>query len=477
MCFGRDPWTLVASVALLPLFFILTRRWAFAFGLLHGVAAWWVSLRWIVGTLEEFGGLSHGVALALLGLLTIYLGLYHAVFAWLGGRIWRSGRVVGVLFALPALWVALEWVRRYLLGGFPWNLAAYAWVDLPGALPLAAWVGAFGVSYLLLWGHAAWALAAARRSWELALLAVLVPFVIVTVGGRWGGGRPAPTTAARGLPVRILQPDTGILVDADREAILAGYREILDMSYRACDVPGTLLIWPESAAWPFSFDSSAGLRRDLHQLAEAGCAVVFNSSRREGGKIFNSMLLLTSSAPPMRYDKRHLVPFGEYVPLARVFSFVERLARSAGDFTPGDEPRLLPFQGEKLGPAICYEVIFGDEVADLVQAGATSLVSVTNDAWYGDTAAPHQHLRAARFRAAESRRPMVRAALTGVSAAIGADGAVLERLDVGARGILRYNLVGRRDLSPYTRFPWLVPWLAVLATIFAIFRTWREGKR
>ena len=179
--------------------------------------------------------------------------------------------------------------------------------------------------------------------------------------------------------------------------------------------------------------------------------------------------------PQQSYDKRHLVPFGEYVPLAGVFSFVQSLARGAGDFSPGAKLSLLGWEGGLLGPSICFEVVFASEVADLVREGASALVTVTNDAWYGDTTAPHQHFRAVRFRAAESRRTFLRAALTGISAVVRPDGSVSQVLEVGEEGILRHHLIGRRDLSPFSRWPWAVPLLSVLGALFAILRAGRSA--
>ncbi len=141
-----------------------------------------------------------------------------------------------------------------------------------------------------------------------------------------------------------------------------------------------------------------------------------------GERVYNSAFTVGPGGRATRYDKRHLVPFGEYVPLAGVFSFVDKLARNAGDFATADRLVLLPWGRERIGMAICYEIVFPAEVAATVADGATLLATITNDAWYGDTAAPWQHYAAARFRAAENRRPLVRAAITGVSAVVAPDG-------------------------------------------------------
>jgi apolipoprotein N-acyltransferase len=211
----------------------------------------------------------------------------------------------------------------------------------------------------------------------------------------------------------------------------------------------------------------------VERLAERGCAVLLGSAMptpaRDGG-VRNAALLVGPDGVEGIYAKRRLVPFGEYVPFEEVLPFVGTLARQSGRFVAGDEPALLPWAGERLGVAVCYEVVFPGAVAEQVREGATLLVTITNDAWYGDSSAPWQHLRAARFRAAENRRPMMRAALTGVSALIDAGGRVSAQLGVGESGVLRARLHGANELSPYSRAPWASLVAAVLLAGLGVAR-------
>lgn len=427
-------------------------------------------LYWIAPTLETFGGMPRALTVVLTGVLAAYLALFHAAFAWLGAPIWRRWGLAR-LAALPALWVALEWLRTYLGGGFPWNLAAYAWVDVPGALPLSAWIGAYGISFLILLAATAVAVAFQYRRWEPAAVGLLVPLLLLPVAGRWSLWRQAAEmreAGGFGRPVRLLQPNIPNLVAFDSAAVMRNYRKVIDMSLESCQ-PGSLVIWPESAAWPFLYGSDPRLDADLAALADRGCTVLFNSSHPVGDSFYNSAFLLSASQPVARYDKRHLVPFGEYVPFRGVFGWMDKLARNAGEFRPADEMILLPWGADKIGMSICYEVVFPSEVAALVQAGATILVTVTNDAWYGNTPAPWQHFRAARFRAAESRRPLLRAAITGVSAYVAPDGSVQAQIGVFREGVIHAWVSGQRYLTPYSRWPWLVPFLCTVAAIAAIY--------
>ncbi len=500
LCFGRETSLWLPWVALVPLMWLVagggSGRRGFLWGWLHGTVAWFASATWVATTIETFGGLPRPLSIALLGLMALYLGLDHGIFVFFGRRIWRRGGM-SALWALPALWVALEWLRAFALGRFPWNLAAYAWTDLPGALPLAAWVGAYGVSFLVLFANVALARSGtpdrgtpARRTadratgirrWELAALAVLLPLLVLGFAGRFSTEtvRDAAFRDAVARPsrdVRIVQPNSPIVATAAEAG--ENYRRLIARSEAECRdaaAGGRLLVWPESAVWPWSYETSARLRHDVARLGALGCEVILGSATTEGSRYFNSALLVAGGAEVGAYRKRRLVPWGEYVPLGDVFPFIGTLARQAGSFSPGQSAALLPWGEERIGIAICYEIIFGAAVAEQVRAGATVLVTITNDAWYGDTSAPWQHFRAARFRAAENRRPVLRAALTGVSGLIDARGQVVAQLGVGEEGVLRGRIAGRRELTPYSRAPFLAPLLAAVLAAFAIVRSWLAG--
>jgi apolipoprotein N-acyltransferase len=262
----------------------------------------------------------------------------------------------------------------------------------------------------------------------------------------------------------------------DPELAERNYQRVLELSAAAC-MPGELLVWPESAAWPYSFEPGERLARDVRRLVGSGCSVLLNSPVREGERYFNAALLETAgeaAGEVRRYDKQRLVPFGEYVPLGRWLPFLKRIARAAGDFSPGGRGANLEWQGAVLGTAICFEVTFPEDVARKVAGGAGILVTMTNDAWYGDTWAPWQHLRAAQFRAAENRRPLLRAAITGVSAIVDRRGELRQTLGVNEEGVLRDRIAPGAGLTFYTRFPYAVPGIALVIAVFAIFAHWKR---
>lgn len=509
LCFGKQPGTFLSWVALVPLLALLgrPRRQAVLLVWLHAAVAWLVSIPWIVHTLGSFGGLSPAFSWLLMVLLAAYLGSYQLVFAFGAWSVWQRGGWVAWL-GIPAWWVSAELLRSWLLSGFPWNLTAYAWVDVPGALPLSAWIGSHGVSLLVLLANTGLALALLhpasreqragasryRAGAGLAGFGLLVPALLLIMGGRWAvpsldnngfestSFQDASRTVETTIPVRVLQPDIPNMKHYDAQQARWNLAKMLRMSEQACDVPGALLIWPESAGWPYLLEAQAGgetqLRQALDRLIhQRGCGVLLNSNAYgDGDDVFNAAYLLNTDGGLHRYDKQHLVPFGEYVPFAEALPFIGKIARSAGNFRAGDDPKLLPWRtatgpASNLGVAICYEAVFPAQVATQVQAGADVLVTISNDAWYGDSAALPQHFRAARFRAAENRRPLLRAAITGISAVIAADGSIVSHLDAGEEGTLRARVDAGRSasgLSPYTRAPWLVPavcWLLACLTM------------
>lgn len=471
--FGRETYFWLPWIALVPTIFLivgfdLKPKQAALWGWLSGFVVWAVSIPWIAPTLEVFGKLPSAVAWLLFGALAAYLGLYQAVFCGLGRLFFLRSPSLG-LVASPSLWVVLEIVRGWMIGGFPWNLAAYAAIDSPGVRTLAPWTGPWGMSAILVLVNGLLAYGLWTRQKRVLLL--VIP-VMILFGAASQAKSPTGETGPR---VHIIQPNTPNLVEFDAQLAWANYHRLISLSHAACDEEAALLLWPESATWPFRFPQAESLKNDLKELAQRGCPIVFNTPYQVGDQFFNSVFFYETESLN-RYDKRHLVPFGEYVPLGDVISWVSTLAREAGNFAASSEVRLLPWGDEKLGTAICFEVTFPAEVAALVQQGATILVTVTNDAWYGDSWAPWQHLRAARFRAAESRRPMVRAAITGVSAAINSHGEVEQSLGVFEEGWLTATLHPNLKLTFFSRYPRLIPRLCLVIVFFSSLLCWRNKR-
>ena len=390
---------------------------------------------------------------------------------------------VGLAVAAPCLWVALELVRARLLTGFPWALLGHSQYRNRTLIQVADLTGAYGVSFVVAWINS-WLAAlflagpgrllgskAGRRGLAAA---VLVPAAVLGYGAVRLRGLAADEPAEL-LRVGVVQPDIPQEQKWDprfRERILSTYARL---TRRAAGARADLLVWPE-AALPFLFPADPEAQGRVTALVdEAGTELLFGSPdlREEGGtaRYFNSVFLLAPGGRLLgRYDKMHLVPFGEYVPLRRALFFVRPLIDRIGDLTPGTEIRLLPAPAGPCGTPVCYEIVLPGLVRGMVAAGARYLVTVTNDAWFGRTAAPYQHFAQAVFRAVENRVPVIRCANTGISGVILRDGTVARRTRIFAEAVITAAVpVPGSGGAPYTRSGDIFAWACAAAGLVALF--------
>ena len=401
-------------------------------GLVTGTVYFAGTLYWIVDVLVSFGGLRQPVAVAVNALLVVFLALFPALaLLFVAVLALRFGRL-GLLWA-PAVWVTSELARTYVLGGFPWVLLGYSQATALPVIQLASLVGVYGVSGLLalvsaLLAYAALASGRARRNALAA--AVGLPLVIAA----WGGLRlQRSQLLATGEPLRVGLIQGNVSQDdkwdpAQRPRIM---RDYLAMSRDAARQGAELIVWPESAM-PFFFGEDASGTAAVRQLArEVGAYVLLGSNQAErtpSFKIYNAAFLVRPDGQTASvYRKIHLVPFGEYVPFGSVLSFASPLVETAASFSPGTEAVALPIGDRLASAAICYEVVYPNLMRRFVLAGSQLLTTITNDAWYGLSSAPHQHFEQASVRAVEQGRYLVRAANTGVSGVVDPYGRVVQR--------------------------------------------------
>jgi len=233
------------------------------------------------------------------------------------------------------------------------------------------------------------------------------------------------------------------------------------------------VIWPETAA-PFFYGWEADLSRRVDAIAaEAGVPLIFGApwfDPAEGGRFYNSVFLLDGRGVLAgRYDKRHLVPFGEYIPLRRVLFFLQKLTVGSDDFSRGTTSSLFSAGGELVSASVCYEAIFPGILRDAVRGGATVLVNVTNDAWFGDTVAPRQHLAMARLRCVELRRPMFRAANSGISAVIDSGGGIVASLGLFRRGVVVGEVRPGTEMTLYAKTGEIFGISCIIISFFTLF--------
>lgn len=449
--------------------------WAFGFGHLV-VGLYWIALALLVEA-DRFAWLLPFAVLVLPGLLA----LFHALGIMAAHRFWRPGASRVALLALACL--AAEWLRGHVLTGFPWNVTGYAWADLAAPRQAAALMGVWGLSLgtVLLAALPATLADAGRAGWRrlgpsLGGLAVLG---LVCLGG-WVqlGLVPVPDPAATDRPLlRLVQGNVDQRIKWSAEARREIFERYLNLSQAPAARPLAAVIWPETAT-PYLIDSMPENAAAVARAAPRGGVLLTGAMRvreepdpSEDVQAWNSLVALDDAGAVLAvYDKAHLVPFGEYLPLRPLLSQfgIDKLAQGAVDFTAGPGPRTLRVAGlPPFSPLICYEIIFPGAVADAVDRPAW-LLNLTNDAWFGTSIGPYQHLAMARLRAVEQGVPVVRVANTGISAVFDSVGRDMGHLELGKTGMLDINLpVSLPYVPPYARFgDWIVLAMTILIGIY-----------
>ena len=482
LAFPRPDLALLAWIALVPLLLVMARR-PFRSGFVAGTVFFAAILYWVNIVMTTFGHLHPVLSVLAWLLLSAYLALYFGVATWAACRL-RELRGYPLPLTLPVLWVALEFLREFLLTGFPWASLGYSQHASLKLLQSADLLGVYGLSYLLVLVNAVvaeWLLTRKlpRRQQPVAAMALAAALLGMTWGyGSWRLGEDLDSRPER-LKMTVVQgnipQDVKWLPEFQQETVRI-YRD-LTLAEARLHKPG-LLVWPE-AATPFYYQDANPLSAAVADVPrQAGAALLFGSPayRQEPGglRYLNSAFLLDREGREKgRSDKIHLVPFGEYVPLKRFLPFIEKLVVGIGDFSPGTiNP--LPLNGHRLGVLVCYEAIFPELAREWVRQGSDLLVNITNDAWFGNSSAPWQHLAMVRFRAVENRVWIARAANTGISAFIAPSGRILAAtgLFVPATATVEVGLGARPGL--YARSGDLVPLLFLAVGVLWLIQTRRR---
>ncbi len=460
---GSTAW--LAWIALVPLLWALRGQSpsaCFRLGLLTGLCHFLSLIYWIVVVLHSYGGLNPVLSAAALAALAVYLSLYMGAFAWCSHWI-RGSRFA--IFLTAAAWVALEYVRAHALTGFPWCLLGHSQFQYHRLIQVADLAGVYALSFLVAAINASvFSLlfqGRRRRSpWpflEAAASSALLISAVFYGGLRLSGEPVRPGPGAR-VRAAVVQGNIDQSVKWDTEFQAATMETYARLTRQAARARPDLIVWPETAV-PFFFQDPSDLEQRVRSLpGETGSHLLFGgpaySRTGEGVSYYNRAYLLSPRGEVIdRYDKVHLVPFGEYVPLKRFLPFVNRLVASAGDFIPGRDPG--PLQGVQWSPGvlICFEAIFREPARIQALQGARMLVNITNDAWFGRTSAPFQHLAMSVFRSVETGLPMVRAANTGISAFVDSRGRITRAGPLFREAVLVGDIDavgGPRTL--YTRF-------------------------
>jgi apolipoprotein N-acyltransferase len=440
---------------------------------------------WIYDTMRHYGGLSTPFALLALILFCLYLGLYHGLFGLLVGLLVQRGRDFRrALVAAPFLWVAVE-LARTKVTGFPWNLLGTAQVENLSLCRIAAWTGVYGISFEIMLVNVAVAAAfLVPRKRRSAMLVASVAAAAVLQAGSLVALPPLRADHSALLVQQNLPVDANWTRDYFEKTL----HDLTTLSVKAAAEGSTeatqgppksrigLIVWPESPAPfytndPLFRDAVSAMARTANAWVVTGSVGVTPAmhSGGQGAQVFNSAALISPNGDwSARYDKVHLVPFGEYLPFPRIFGFAGGLVKEVGEFQRGAGRSPLEAGDTRLGVFICYESVFPGEVRQFANAGAQVLVNISNDAWYGDSGAYAQHLNQTRMRAIENDRWLLSATDTGVTASIDAYGRVVVQLPRKERAalVVPYSLTSVTTF--YTRHGDWFCWLCAIISAGAL---------
>jgi apolipoprotein N-acyltransferase len=468
----------LAWVAFVPLLWSLARahttREAARIGFVAGVATNLPAFYWLVYTIHVFGGFGYPLSV----LFYLCLTLYSAVQFVLFGVAWQRTGPGPLGLAAPVLWVALEFLYPNL---FPWRMANCQF-HAPVLLQIGDVTGPFGLSFVMLWVSAGLAVVLGRPRRFVPLVAASGAALVVVAYGMVR--LPAIDSAMRAAPtarVALVQGNVSIREKGDISYFdinLDKYRQLSEGLQNDVDV----IVWPETVSQRWVPADATRLEGrdnpfdDLHGYLIFG-GLAFRLLGPHDAQEFNSAFLIGPDGVVLgRYDKRILMPFGEYLPFASLFPFIRSLSPETGSYTAGRRATVFDAGGRvKIGQLICYEDLLASMPRQATQAGAEVLVNILNDAWYGNTAAPYQHQALALWRAIENRRYLLRGSNSGVTSIIDAAGRV-----VAEGGLFRPEVVTgtvrRLQLTTvYTRFGDVFAWLVVAGATLLLFRTWRHS--
>ncbi|MEK6791467.1 MAG: apolipoprotein N-acyltransferase [Deltaproteobacteria bacterium] len=467
---------LMAWIAFVPFFLAIdgaTAKQSALLGFISGVVFYLGDVYWVVNSMYYYGNVPLWISVPVMVVLAAFLAVYTGVFAWLVTAVGKERPLLGVLL-IPAVWVSFEYLRAnlFLFTGFPWSLLGYTQFNQTHLIQIADVTGVYGLSYLVMMVNVVayqWVKSVREQGGGKPLSGTGVAAIALALTIIYGfaaiGRVDGELLRSRQVKVSVAQGaiDQGVKWDSSyRMNTVDIYRKL---SMKAAEDGASLIIWPESAM-PFFLgqgvkETAEETRRATGAAKETNTYILtgapaynYNFKTAEPGYFNSAYLIAPDGALIGRYDKVHLVPFGEYVPMKNVLWFVKKLTVGAGDFVSGHGAYpIAGFPHGSLGVLICYEAVFPEIAAEAVRNGASILVNITNDAWFGRSSAPYQHLEMSALRAVENRRFLLRAANTGISAIVDPAGRIKARTTLFEKTVLTGEAVFTKEwLTFYTMY-------------------------
>ncbi|WDT71215.1 MAG: apolipoprotein N-acyltransferase [Candidatus Manganitrophus sp.] len=481
----------LAWVAFIPLFFAVRNVSAarsFLIGWTAGLVYFSGTLSWVTISMTRYGKIPQPISYLLMLLLVAYCAVYVGLFAAASRSLVEKKRGWALLL-IPVLWVALEYARGQLLSGFPWAALAYSQYRFLPLIQIADLASIYGVGFLIVLVNVG-LFEAIREGWlahRMAWRELILAGGLFLLSLGYGLYRlDQPMGEERSVTVAVVQGN----IEQDqkwdarlRDETVQKYKRLSLDSVEKGNTPPELIVWPESAA-PFFFQTETALRNELLDFAQEGKfyllfgSPAFTPASSGQMALLNSAYLLSPAAEVVgRYDKIHLVPFGEYVPLSSILFFVNKLVEGIGEFIPGRDATVMEVVGTRVGTVICFEVIFPEVVRRFAQNGATVMTTITNDAWFGDSAAPYQHFSMVVFRSIENRVPFARAANTGISGFIDAHGRIIKQSPLFTEAALTQSLHPGIRRTLYTVYGDVFAIGCVIIALGFVLFVYREKRR
>ena len=484
----------LAWLALIPLFGGLHNqppRRAALLGLICGLAYYLPLLYWIVIVLATYGQVPVPIAVLALVFLALYMSCYLAGFAFFCAK---TGPRLPLLVFAPACWVALDLIRGLLFTGFPWLDLAYTQYNLPQIIQVADLAGHHGLTFLMVLANALIFILAAslirrKAASSPALIGAAAVLLLMASGYSLWRMQTLPATLAQAEQMEVAAVQGNIPQDQKWQP--AFQRETIDTYLRLSQEIFTarkpqLIVWPETALPFYPYEHPLFLRLHSELTRPYRTFLLTGAPHREKTSAdspityANSAFLLSPDGLVTgRYDKQHLVPFGEYIPLRWLLGFASPLVETLGAFSPGQTNTPLSCQNSRIGVLICFESIFPEISRQQAEAGANLLVTITNDAWFGKSSAPWQHLAMGVFRAVETRKTLVRAANTGISTFIDPIGRIQGASPLFTEYARSQPVALLNGLTCYVRWGYLFPWVCLILTLAGLWRcyTRRENTK